>query len=112
MEDRGWRIEIHPSTILDPPSSMIPSVVRCSLLYDGRRRSWVRSAGVGAIARYVGPGLGDILLIRRNRRLAFENRIRQLGDDQLDGTQAIVIAGNRQIDGVRIAVGVDKGHGL
>src|SRR3990172_3279821 len=39
---------------------------------------------------------------------AFDNRVGQVPNDQLDRPNAIVIAGNWQIDRVRVAVGVDQ----
>jgi hypothetical protein len=42
---------------------------------------------------------------------AFEDGVGQLGQHQLDRANAVVVAGNRQVHRIGIAIGVDEGHG-
>jgi hypothetical protein len=53
-----------------------------------------------------GGGLG---LLRRKRGLAFHNGIGEFADDNLDGADTVVIAGDGKVDGIRVAVRIDEG---
>ena len=46
----------------------------------------------------------------RHGGAAFENGVGDSSQNQLDRANTVVVAGNRQIDRVRIAVGIDQGH--
>ena len=53
---------------------------------------------------------GMDLLHLAGRGPARQNRIGQVMQDQLDRADAVVVAGDRQIDIIRIRVGIDQGH--
>jgi hypothetical protein len=48
----------------------------------------------------------------RSQGTTFQNGVGQILHDQLDGTHAVVVAGDRQVNGVRVAVGIEQRNDL
>src|SRR5262249_27481105 len=80
-------------------------------LTDRRRRGRVRFDRLGLLTGRLLAGLVYLLLLGWQGSPAFQTRIGQLAQDDLDRADAVVVAGDRQIDRVRVAVGVDQGDG-
>ena len=79
--------------------------VRLCLWCSFRRR------GFGRRGFRPGGALGLLLLLPRDFGLAFQDGVGQILRDQFDRPNPVVVAGNRQIDRIGIAVGVDQRHG-
>ena len=77
------------------------------LIRPDTRRSHPSLSPAAALPFPAGPAFA-LLLPRGGALRADEHGFGQVPHDQLDRADAVVVAGNRQIDQIRIAVGIDQ----